>query len=376
MIINKKQSFNRKNTRKSGDILVCVPRTSDGGGANYFNALKDLFSSQVNYFYRGRYNWPEGKGLLEGYRLIKDYFQFIIVLLKNNYKIIQINTFFGGRGLYRDAIFIALAKLLRRKTISFFRGWDMNFAHKKSIIVSIMKIIYKKSDAIIVLSKEEKDKVLAWGYKKQIYIETTTVDKDLIKAVSEQTIECKFKNSSSINILFLSRIERSKGIYEVLKVFHNLRKENKKVNLVIAGKGKHLNEVTEFVSDNKIDGVEFVGFVKNYEKSDIFNKAHVFLLPSYSEGMPNVVLEAFAFGMPVITTKVGGLRDIIKDGVNGFFVEMKNEVDLEKKINKLLLNPDLMKSIAHHNHNYAKNYFVSSVVVNRLEKIYNSVLKN
>jgi glycosyltransferase involved in cell wall biosynthesis len=373
-----KNSFKKNTIKKNGDVLVCVPRTNDGGGANYFNALKDLLPPNVVYFYRGKPNWPKSSGLInEVYRIINDYLSYIYILIRRKYKVIHINTFFGGRGVYRDALFLILAKLMGKKVIVFFRGWDLAFSsNNRSKFLHLIKIIYFKSDAFITLSSDEKNKLRSWGYKKLIFSETTTVDESLIRGISIADIKRKYDTLSCLKLLFFSRIHKDKGIYETLDAFQKLRYNFPNLQLTIAGKGPELKNIKQYVENNNLSNIKLAGFATGTEKVSLFQNAHIFVLPSYSEGMPSAVLEAFAFGLPVVATKVGGLKDIFKDQQNGFFVKMKSVDDLTQKIKFLISDPSLMKSIAVNNFYYARENFLSPVVVKRLENIYRIILKN
>lgn len=372
-----KISPKKNDVKKNGQVLVCVPRTNDGGGANYFNSLKDLFSHKVVYFYRGKPNWPESSGFIhELLRLINDYIFYLYILMKWDYKVVHINTFFGGKGVYRDAVFILFARIIQKKIIVSFRGWNWHFSGREnSRLLQFIKNIYLKADALIILSSKEKNKLRSWGYNKLIFSETTTVDERLVSGMSINNINEKYDGLTHLNLLFLSRIHKEKGIYELLHAFQNIRKKFPTMQLTIAGQGPEFGNIKRYISDHKLDRINLTGFVSGAKKIAIFKNAHIFLFPSYSEGMPNAVLEAFAFGLPVVATKVGGLKDIFKDHENGLVVEIKNSTDLKEKLEKLITNNDLMKQIALTNYNYARERFLSNVVVQRLEKIYDCLLR-
>jgi glycosyltransferase involved in cell wall biosynthesis len=373
---NMKKYSKFNDIKKNGDVLVCVPRTNDGGAANYFNALKDLLPSNVVYFYRGKSNWPESRGFFnELSRIIKDYLAYIYLLLRWNYKIIHINTFFGGHGVFRDAVFIIFAKMMRKKSIVFFRGWDWKFSEKeKNRIFRLIKYIYLKPDALIVLSSKEKRQLQSWGYNGLIFSETTTVDWHLVQGVAAESITEKYDRHADFNLLFLSRVHKEKGIYEAIDAFQILQRKYTGLRFTIAGKGPELDIIKQYIIDKNIKNIIFTGFVSGYEKAYVYQNAHIFLFPSYSEGMPNAVLEAFAFGLPVITTEVGGLPDIFKEPENGLIVRKKDKIHLAEIIDHLLTNPKIMKKISTNNYNYARQTFVSTVVAKRLHDIYQKLL--
>jgi glycosyltransferase involved in cell wall biosynthesis len=238
----------------------------------------------------------------------------------------------------------------------------------------MFRIIYFKADSIIVLSSNEKDIIKSWGYKKPIFIESTVVDDSLIKHISKEFLNTKYTNIHNYKLLFLSRIEKTKGIYETIDAYSLLKEKFNSLQLIIAGVGSELNNVKEYVQNHNISDINFEGFVEGNHKIDVFKKSHIFIFPSYSEGMPSAVLEAFAFGLPVITRKVGGLVDIFQNKKNGFITESKNPIEFANYIERLLTDNNLMKKISLYNYNYAQNNFISPVVVKRLETIYKTLL--
>ena len=92
--------------------------------------------------------------------------------------------------------------------------------------------------------------------------------------------------------------------------------------------------------------VIFEGFRPHSEISGYMDESDLFVLPSYSEGMPLVVLEAMASGIPVIASRVGGVPEVIRDGFNGFLVEPKDSEALAKRIEEVLSDRDLLRKVS------------------------------
>lgn len=359
-------------------ILVLHPAyTAKGGISNYFRVLENKYSLPVDYMVRGSRTWPERKGAVaEIGRALGDLFGFIGKLLTFKYAVIQTSTSLGSFAVIRDGIFVLTAKLFGVKAVVFFRGWDENY---EKVLVkkyhSLFKKVYFKADAFIVLSSTFREKLESWGYKKDIYLETTIVDEALTEQLSEQDILAKYDNDGNYNILFLARVEVPKGIYETVDTFKILSEKYPKLKLTVAGDGFELEKVKEYATSKNIKNITFTGHVTGADKTKAYHDAHIYFFPSYTEGMPNSVLEAMACGLPVVARPVGGLVDILRDGETGYATESKDPEVFAALFEKLLNDNELMKKIAVSNHKEAKSKFLLSKVVERLENIYKKILQ-
>ena len=370
-----KKSFNKK-------LLFLVPaKSAKGGIVNYFNVLEGRFNLPVEYFVRGARNWPKRDGKLkEIFRAWNDLKSFRKRIQKEDISIVQSSTSLGSFAVIRDGLFLHVAKKRGIFTIAFFRGWDENFEKKlRGWKLFLFKKYYFKSNAFIVLSTKFEKKLRAWGYKGDIHIESTIVDENLLNTFNQKELQLKLGqlNLSSVRLLFLARTEKSKGLFEAINAFIILKETFPGLKLTVAGDGFAKEEAISVIHDHQLDhDVEFVGYVKGSEKAEVFKKSHIYLFPSYTEGMPNSVLEAMAFGLPIITTPVGGLTDFFKEGKNGYYVEIKNVNQIVHKAKELIRNPQFYEQISIENSKYSRNRFVSKEVIKRLERIYIKVLEN
>jgi glycosyltransferase involved in cell wall biosynthesis len=360
-------------------ILILVPSLDVIGGiANYYRVLKKEFNLDVEYFIRGSRNYPIIESQLkELFRLIHDYFKFIYKIYFNKYGLIQITVPVSKNTLIRDGLFVLLSKLRGIKTIIFFRGWQnhvLNRIEKKYL--KIFKIIFFRVDAIIELSKKNKNILEKWGYERKIYLETTLIDNNLLREINEDFISNKYSCSDEIHILFLSRIEKIKGIYIAINAFNKLQtKIKKRTKLHIVGKGNEMKNVINFIKSEGIDNIKLHGFLNDHEKADLYKKSHIFLFPTmHGEGMSNSIIEALSFGLPVVTRPMGGNADILTEN-NGYVTLSKDpEIFCEMMIN-LIKTPGKMIKIALNNYQYAKKRFYAEKVVERIGKIYLETIK-
>jgi glycosyltransferase involved in cell wall biosynthesis len=361
-------------------ILILVPNeTARGGITNYYSVLRKYFGENIIYVRRGAKNFPYHKSLIEeSLRLIIDFQKVLYYLLVYNIGLVQTTTSFSSRSILRDAVYIMLAKLLRKKVIVFYRGWDSLYANQAS-----QKILFKKvfmtTNASIVLSQYQMNKLLKWGYTGKIFIESTLVDDDdVFSSINPTSIISKVNARNETDdyenkLLYLGRLEKTKGIFELIEGFRKLSKIYP-LKLTIAGDGTAEHELKKVVSDYGLTNVQFVGFIEGINKIQVYSDADIFILPSYSEGMPNAVIEAMAFGLPVLTTPVGGLVDFFQDGINGYFIQKKNSDSIVEGYNKIIRSRALFLEIALNNHRQAISKFMASDVAKRNEEIFKEIL--
>jgi glycosyltransferase involved in cell wall biosynthesis len=263
--------------------------------------------------------------------------------------------------------------------VVFFRGWDKNYENRVNQQPKLARKLantFGRASAVIVLASEFKDQLEKWGFdENKIVVETTTVDDRLLNSLD---ILGHIKDSASkdaFNILFLARIEKGKGVYDAIDTYRILKSKYSFVTLTIAGDGSELPLVRDYISRNKVEGVKILGWVDRESKRKAYLDADLYLFPtSWGEGMPNSVLEAMAFGLPIITRPVGGLTDFFEDGKMGSIMQSKSPEKLASACEKFIEDRAFGSKVSEYNHNYAVNRFLASRVAKRIEEIYQSVL--
>lgn len=341
-------------------IMINTPDIDKPGGvANYYKGLKGKFSDEVFYNYIG----GSSKKKLSIVFLLIDYLKFALKIIKIRPDIVHLNPSLDKKSIIRDSIFLRIAKLFGRKVLVSWHGWKENTERSiDSGNGKKFKNKFRSADAFTVLCSDFKTKLNQWGIDKPVFMGTTLFDDDLLKDVDIST------KKLTASFLFLSRIEKAKGIYQAIKAFSLSQIPGKK--LYIAGTGSELEGVKKYVKENNIDGIEFTGYVTGKEKEDLFKKCSVYILLSDSEGMPISMLEAMAFGLAVFTTRVGGIKDFFEDGIMGYTVDPLNSLDTSEKLTELLNDKDKLRNISLYNHKYSTDHFKASKVASKLEEIY------
>ena len=352
-------------------ILLISPFPTGGGVGYFYNHIKSHFTCDVHYFYTGRCK----KNSFPIIGLIMDYFSFVRKIVGSGYDLIHINPSLRANAVIRDGIFLLIAKLFRKKTIVFFRGWDDQF---ESIIKrrysKLFGWVYFYADSIIVLASRFKSALQEMGYTKPIFLETTLVPDEVFDLSKTE----HFKNgvNGKMNILFLSRIEKYKGVYEAIEAFIFLKKKYSFITLSLAGDGAELDAVKYYLESRSVADVTITGWLDGEKKMEAFKNADIYLFPSYAEGLPNSLLEAMAFGLPVITRPVGGIKDFFQDGVMGFLTESTEPLALAQVCELLIKDNEKRAVIGQFNRKYASEHFLASKVCKRLEAVYTAVVHN
>lgn len=364
-----------QNTKR---ILVLVPDLRlPGGVTNYYNALKLETSANVEYFTVNSYK--RESGIMTAIRILKNYFRFFFLLLRKRFDIIHINPSLDRRSFYRDFGFIMISRLMGRKKLVFFRGWNDEYEEKirKSKFRSyLFRISYAKADRYIVLSGMFRKKLIQMGVAESIpfSIETTVADSSFI---NELNLEKKYSdNLSNLQFLFISRIEREKGVFIAIDAFSKFLSENPEANakLVIAGDGPALPEAIKYVEEMKISNIEFLGNVRGEKKKKALLESHIMLFPTYyGEGMPNSVLEGMLYGMPVVSRYNAGIPDVVEHGVNGYLTHSKEPSVFTDFISDLISDKEVLKKMARNNNQKGIQLFTTEKVRDRILKIYEEV---
>ena len=180
-------------------------------------------------------------------------------------------------------------------------------------------------------------------------------------------------------ILYLGRIHKIKGIDLLVRAYAHLKNETnvKGVILVIAGPDSgYLKEVKSLVQGLDVsNSVLFTGPLYGRDKISAYVDSEVYVLPSRYEAFPMSVLEAYACGKPVIASKVGGVMDLVIEGVTGLLFEPGDVTQLAKSIFLLLDNHEKAEDMGMKGKQFVKENFSIEKVVEKLEKVYEEVVE-
>lgn len=358
-----------------GGVLLTVPDLQGQGGvASFYNGVLSHFPhAKVTPLEIG--GCKNTGGLLHP---LIDQVRFRNTLKDLRPELIHLNPSLGFKSFLRDGLFAWQAKKLGIPFVVFWHGWDKMFESK---VAGKYRGFFNSSfgcaDGFIVLASEFEKTLRGWGVTVPVYKATTNVEESLLSGVDAQAKWADPSQLSQIKVLFLARLERAKGAFETVQAVKSLIDKQLSVSLTVAGDGDIRHELEGFTRSLGLtsEQVNFTGHIQGADKIRAFAEHQIYCFPTfYGEGLPTSVLEAMAFGMPVVTRPVGGLADIFEDGKMGALVHGKSPEEIAGCLEKIITNPVQMAETGRYNAAYAKEHFMASVVAGKLVAIYDSIL--
>jgi glycosyltransferase involved in cell wall biosynthesis len=252
-----------------------------------------------------------------------------------NIDIVHINMPLEKLAIIRESFFLFIASIFNKPVLLHIRGGLYN--HNDNIPRIFKYLInhsFSKAYKIIVLGERES------LFFKRTYSISASKIVVLPNCVNMPCISQEIKLHSKLdcnmplNILFLGRLDRNKGLEEIIKSLASLPSQ---INFIlnIAGDGPDKDWFLEECKSKLPNQFLYCGVVSGMAKTNLYNTSHIFLLPSYYEGLPNALLEAMSYGLIPIVTAVGSIPDVISNDENGIIIPLKNHQSIRDSIIKL-----------------------------------------
>jgi len=268
---------------------------------------------------------------------------------------------------FRKLFIFKYSKWRKIKTIIHIHGseFELFFDNSSKFIKKIIVDTFDSADAVIVLSKTWKEFVQTFSINPNIYI--------LYNGASLEKFSGKNENNCKVIVLFMGRLGKRKGTYDLLSGFDKAIKIVPDLQLILGGDGD-VEKVRDFVLQMELtDHVNVPGWISGDEKKRIFKSCDIYVLPSYNEGLPGSILEAMAVGVPIISTRVGGIPEAVIENRNGYLVSPGDVESLSNKIIKLGQDKKLREKMGRESQEIIKEKFEIKNIVRRLEEIYVAV---
>jgi len=296
--------------------------------------------------------------------------RYFFLLLIRWPKLIHIHTA-SYTSFWEKCLYILIAKALRKKVVLHVHGamFSTFYGHSSRLVKVLIRGALSMCDRVLVLSRAWADFFSSLLPAGKLYVAPNGIELTRYENSAAEKTELP-------SVLYLGEVGRRKGVYDLIQAAKKVKDRGHTCNFIIAGSGE-IDEAKEFAYQLEVDSIcDFPGPQIGQNKIDLLMKSWILALPSYAEGMPIVVLEAFASGLPVVSTNVGGIPDMICDGQNGFLGQPGDVAALANNIIRLLSDQPLRERISQTNKTKAIEQYSISACAEKIGKVYEELLGN
>lgn len=343
----------------SSCILTIGPDYKKGGGG--VAKLIESYSSCFEQFYFVSCSCPGGN-----MKKMIIFFQSVIMMtyyiIFKDIKIVHIHSVTTSLAK-REKYYVYLAKIFKLHIIIHMH--DGNIEYGFNIVGRKLLKIFKYVDCVIPVSKYVENVLLNHvDVKSKVIYNIVDYPKEIGNHTFHEGVQC----------LFLGSINHHKGIFDVLEMVSVYQMQLRgHFCLYVGGKGDVKELESLIIKNNIADLVSYVGWCDKDEKNRLLNMTDIYIQPSYCEAFGISIVEAMSYGIPIISTNIGGIPEIVENGVSGFLVNPGDINEMYKKI-LALMDLDIRKRMGWAAMEKSRK-FVNSSYEKELLKIYKSELK-
>ena len=341
--------------KKSKVLFVATSRQTMGGITSVLKRYE-----KMEIWNKYRCDWLEtqiNKGMvLKLWYMIKAYITMLFIVPR--YDIVHFHTVPGNSLIVQMPVFL-YSKLWRKKTIVHLHVGNQLYEYRDN---KIMNFVLNNATKVVTLA------MVINGYLKDLY----SIDGAVIYNPISKQPKRELSNTEKF-IFFAAYLIKDKGYTTLLEAFSSISRKYPDWNLVIAGTGE-LEEARKLCNEFGITRqVTIHNWLSRQQMDEMYEKAGIFCIASLKEGFPMSFLEAASYGVPVVSTPVGGLVDVLQDGENSMVFDFNNSKQLAQKLDVLIENEELRKTISVKLQDLVDTTFSEEAVSLQLDKLYMSL---
>jgi colanic acid/amylovoran biosynthesis glycosyltransferase len=299
-------------------------------------------------------------------------YQVIPFLEKGPYDIIHCQ--FGVLGFY--GLCLKQITSVTAKLVTSFRGYDISrYVHNRH---GIYEELFREGDLFFPVCQFLKKRIIREGCNKNKIIALPSgIDCEKFKYSRRKRLE-----GEPTKVLTIARLVEKKGIIYAIEAIARLIKSGRCVNYVVVGDGELRGDLERLIEDLGITtNVQLLGWRNQGEVIRLMQSSHILVAPSVTatngdqEGIPNVLKEAMALGLPVISTDHGGIPELVEDGVSGFLVKERDVDSLTIRLSYLIDHPEIWPEMGRAGSACVQKYYDSNKLNDQLVNLYDRLLQ-
>lgn len=339
--------------------IGCSYKHPKGGVAHVLNSYSRYVFSKFNFVA----TTTSGGKLKKSLCFLEALAVFVFRCMSSKIRIVHVHGA-SYNSFYRKKIFINTAKFFGKKVVYHIHGGG--FCDFYNVNKNVVRKVLTRVDVVIVLSDSWKN-----FFENEVGCKRVEVVPNIVPYHEEN----KKGENLPLKCVFLGTINKNKGIYDMVDVVCEHQNELRGyLTLYIGGSGEQDKMLSLINRYGIADIIKYVGFVSGDKKTLLLQSSDFYILPSYVEGLPISILEAMSYSLPIISTSVGGIPEIVENGVNGILIQPGEKDALYKAIMQLLFDAVLRKNMGEASYKKVKPYFPENVN-RKLESLYTELLK-
>jgi len=275
---------------------------------------------------------------------IKSYQAFKKIFRENRYK--AIHAHYGTKAVE----ILPIAKWYKVPLVVSFHGADASRTLQIEQYRKKLPALFDYASDIIISSEHMAENLDLEDWSDKVHVIPYGVNLSEFNVYDEPNIPTT--TDQKIKILHVGRIVGKKGVPDLIKVFEQLSRDYKHLELHLAGDGEEMEECRKLVEHFGLNGkVQFYGSVTHSKVRELLEEADIFVLNSRidaqgdMEGTPNTILEAMCMGKPVVSTRHAGIPFVIEHGENGLLADERDNRELKNAIERMISDPELRKQL-------------------------------
>lgn len=300
--------------------------------------------------------------------VLKKFFQLNTVLTKNKFDIMHVLST-AGYGFFRNTIHIIIAKRHGVKTVFHLLGQiDDLYKEANPLLRKVITFCLNRADIHIVQSPLLAEFVQGIT-KRPVYSIFNGVKTEQLAPPDGYA----HSTGNNVEVVTLGYLGYQKGTFDILEVAQRVKEKLPAVRFTFVGGGE-VDKFAKLAQEKDVSScVRFLGRVEDDVCIKMLQSSDIFLLPSHAEGQPIALLEAMACGLPVISSTVGSIPEIIKEGENGFIVKPGDIEMITKYIETLTQDASLRERMGRVNTYEAEKKYNLKRVMNEIQRVYEKV---
>lgn len=294
---------------------------------------------------------------------VKALIQFLALLLLGKVALVHVHVS-SGAGFWRKFVFLVPSYLTGVSVVMHLHSGRFHQFYERdcgAFAKRLVRLAFDKAAYVVVLSS---------GWK--AWLETVSENRNIVSIYNPVEVPAQTggERFERCRVIALGRVCEPKGSHDLLAAAALLKGRHPQIEIILAGDGD-VDAFAERVQEIGMqESVTLPGWIRGPEKQRLLDSASVYALPSYAEGLPMGLLEAMANGVPVVSTRVGGIPEAVTDGVEGFLIEPGDVAALTDSLDRLLSDQELAVRMGRAAREKVINCFSTAAIFPQIDAIY------